>query len=110
MLVEVAKPVTLICCILSLLAVFHTAFLAPSGDMHQRIYDSLGRLALAASLCLISGLIFRRATHQPQSGRARLTATLPIQVFIWASGSMLLLFVVSWYLESHCIFYRDVRF
>ena len=32
MLVEVAKPVTLISCILSLFAVFHTAFLAPSSE------------------------------------------------------------------------------
>lgn len=110
MLVEVAKPVTFISCILSLFAVFHTAFLGPSSDMHQRIYDSLARLALAATICLISGLIFRKTTPQPHSGSTRLTATLPVQVFCWASGAMLILFVVSWYLESHCIFYRDVRF
>jgi hypothetical protein len=110
MLVEVAKPVTLIACILSLLAVFHTAFLAPFPDIDQRIYDTLARLALAATTCLISGLIFRQTTPQPHSGSTRLTATLPVQVFCWASGIMLILFVVSWYLESHCIFYRDVRF
>lgn len=34
-------PVTLIGCILSLCALFHTAFLLPSTDMNQRIYDSL---------------------------------------------------------------------
>ena len=38
MLVEVARPVTLISTILSLYALFHTAFLIPSGDLHQRIY------------------------------------------------------------------------
>ena len=109
MLVEVAKPVTLISCILSLLAVFHTGFLAPSSDMHQKIYDTLARLALAAAICLISGLIFRK-TQKPHSGTTRLVATLPLQVFCWAAGTMLILLVVSWYLESHCIFYRDVRF
>jgi hypothetical protein len=78
--------------------------------MHQRICDTLARLALAAAICLISGLIFRKATPGPHSGSTRLTATLPVLVFCWASGTMLILFVVSWYLESHCIFYRDVRF
>ncbi len=109
MLVEV-KPVTFISCILSLFVVFHTAFLAPFSDMHRRICDTLARLALAATICLISGLIFRKATQEPHSGQTRLAATLPVQVFCWASGGMLILLVVSWYLESHCIFYRDVRF
>jgi hypothetical protein len=110
MLVEVAKPVTLIFCILSLYALFHTAFLVPASDMHQRICDSLGILALAATISLIGGLIFRDAAHGAPAGWKRITATLPVQLFFWGSGAMLVLFIVSWYLESHCIFYRDVRF
>jgi hypothetical protein len=110
MLVELAKPVTLISCLLSLYAVFHTAFLIPSSEMHERICDSLGLLALAASISFISGFIFRDATPRKNDSSPRLTATLPVQTFLWASGTMLVLFVVSWYLESHCIFYRDVRF
>jgi hypothetical protein len=62
MLVELAKPVTLISCILSLYAVFHTAFLIPSSEMDERICDSLGLLALAALISFVSGLIFRYAT------------------------------------------------
>jgi hypothetical protein len=110
MLVEVAKPVTLIFCILSLFAVFNAAFLAPSSDLQQRIYDSLSMLALATLSCLVSGLIFREATRDSPSGSARLTATLPVQIFCWCAGIMFVLFVISWYLENHCIFYRDVRF
>jgi hypothetical protein len=110
MLIEVAKPVTLISCLLSLYAVFHTAFLVPSSEMDERICDSLGLLALAALISFISGLIFRYATPRENGSSARLTATLPVQTFLWASSTMLVLFVVSWYLESHCIFYRDVRF
>jgi hypothetical protein len=110
MLVEVAKPVTLIFCILSLFALFHTAFLIPASDLHQRIYDSLELLALAAAISLISGLIFREASRGPRSGSDRLTSTLPIQMFCWASSAMFVLFIVSWYLETYCIFYRDVRF
>jgi hypothetical protein len=41
MLLEAAKPVTFIFCILSLYAVFHSAFLVPASEMPQRIYGSL---------------------------------------------------------------------
>jgi hypothetical protein len=110
MFAEVAKPVTLIFCILSLYAVFSAAFLAVSVDMHGKICECLIRLALAAAISLISGLIFRDAVQEPHVGSARLTATLPIQLFCWASGVMLILFVISWYLERYCVFYRDTRF
>jgi hypothetical protein len=39
-----------------------------------------------------------------------LGGTLPMQIFFWATGIMVGLFVVSWYLETYVIFYRDVRF
>jgi len=109
MLVELAKPVTLFLCILSLYALFTTALLDP-GDLEQRIYDSLARLILAAGISLISGLIFCAALHQPARDRTRLTSTLPVQMFFWAAGIMLVLFILSWYLERHCIFYRDIHF
>jgi hypothetical protein len=107
---ELGKPVTFIFCILSLYALFMSAFLVPSSDMHQKICDSLSLLMLAAGMSLISGLIFVRATPEPHAGKVRLVTTLPVQLFVWASSIMLVLFIVSWYLESHCVFYRDVRF
>lgn len=110
MLFEVAKPVTLIFCILSLYSVFDVAFLVPSIDTRQRICDSLFLLALAAVTSLISGLIFRDSTHEPEAVSTRLAATLPMQMFGWAASIMLVLFLVSWYLETYCVFYRDVRY
>jgi hypothetical protein len=110
MFAEVAKPITLIFCILSLYSVFDAAFLAVSIDVHQKIYESLIRLALSAGISLMGGLIFRDATQEPHARGECLTATLPIQLFCWGSGVMLVLFVVSWYLESYCVFYRDTRF
>jgi hypothetical protein len=109
MLIEVGKPVTLILCILSLYALFHAAFLIPASDLDQRIYESLRFLALAASISVASALIFRRAAQASCPRRARLTAMLPAQMFFWASGVMLILFLLSLYLESYCVFYRDVR-
>jgi hypothetical protein len=111
MLVEVAKPVTLLIVfsILSLYAVFSTAFLVPSSDMHQRIFDSLSRLALAAVISLIGGLILREEPKKSPAERPRLTATLPVQIFCWAVSAMFVLFLVSCYGETYCVFYRDVR-
>jgi len=110
MLEEVARPISLISCILSLYAVFSAAFLTPASDMHQRICDALAMLALAAGISLIGGLVFRGETQEPDGRTVRLRATLPVQLFCWASAIMLVLFIVSWYLETYCVFYRDVRF
>src|ERR1700735_2159329 len=55
MLVEIAKPVTLVFCILSLYAVFDAAFLSLSIDLHEKIYESLLRIALAALISVMSG-------------------------------------------------------
>lgn len=107
MLLELAKPIALLLCLLSLYAVFHAAFLVPASDLHDRIFESLELLALAAGIALISGLIFCESAPVDS---ARLAASLPIQVFCWASCTMVLFFIACWYLESHCIFYRDVRF
>ncbi len=109
MLTEFAKPVTLIFCILSLYALFHAAFLNPASDLEQRVSESLRFLALAAFVSTASALVFRQAMQESRAHRAKLAATLPMQMFCWASGVMFVLFVVSLYLESHCIFYRDVR-
>jgi hypothetical protein len=112
MLLELARPVALLGSLFSLLAVFHSAFLAPATDFEERLYGSFGPLLLAAGIALISGLIFRAGTRS--SSNSSLTNTLlgtfPVQVFCWTTGIMLVLFVLSWYLETHCIFYKDVRF
>ena len=117
-LVEIAKPVTLLLCILSLYAVFHTAFLIPGRTVRERVWDSLDLLVLAAGISVVSGLIFLEGGRDGEqageqavpTGRAGLGGTLPMQIFVWATGIMVVLFVVSWYLETYVIFYRDVRF
>jgi len=106
MIHELAKPVALLLCMISLCAVFYTAFLVPAGDLEQRIWDSLVLLSLSAGICLSSGMIFREPAR---NGAEPLLRTLPVQVFCWALGLMVALFAASWYLETHCIFYKDVR-
>jgi len=109
MFIDFAKPVTFIFCILSLYALFHAAFLNPASDLEQRVYESLRFLALAACVSVASALVFLQATQESCARRARLAATLPMQMFCWASVIMFIFFVLSLYLESHCIFYKDVR-
>jgi len=105
---EIAKPITFVFCILSLYGLFYKAFLDPVNGLQERMYDSLALLALAAAISLASGLIFLETEAQVRN--TSLASTLPVQMFCWASSSMLILFLVSWFLESHCIFYRDIRF
>src|SRR5450631_1486936 len=106
MLLEVAKPIALVLCVFSLCTVFCHAFLVPATDLEQRIWDSVILLSLAAGICLTSGMIFREST---QTGTEPVIRTLPVQMFCWTVGVMLLFFLASWYLETHCIFYKDVR-
>lgn len=114
MVLELARPVALLCSILSLLGVFHAAFLEPTGDVEQRLVGSLGPLLLAAGIALMGGLIFqvgRRVDGRNHSEHvASLIETFPVRIFCWSATGMTGLFILSWYLETHCIFYRDIHF
>ena len=114
MLLELAKPATLISSILSLFAVFHAAFFLPASRIEDRIVESLIRLLLAALVALIGGLIFRLSagprTATPRHPSLLLTDTLPIQLFCWATGVIVVLFLLSWYVESSWVFYKTVHY
>lgn len=114
MVLELARPVALLCSILSLLGVFHSAFLEPAGDVEQRLVGLLGPLLLAASIALMSGLTFQARWRTGGSRRSEyvvpLIETFPVRIFCWSVTGMAVLFLLSWYLEAHCIFYRDIRF
>lgn len=106
MLLEAVKPIALALCLLSLCAVFYTAFLVPASGLEQRIWDCSVLLSLAAGVCLASGMIFREPMHD---GIEPVFRTLPVVVFCWGTCLMAVLFLASWYLETYCIFYKDVR-
>ena len=79
MLLELARPVTLLGSILSLLIVFHTAFFGSETDFRQRIYDSLGMLMMAAAFSALSGLTFRGAGGEPSSESVRASYRLRLR-------------------------------
>ena len=116
MLLDVAKPVALLLCVLSLCALFDAAFLVPGmpdllpglpgSALNSKILDFLPLFGLTTAISVVSGLLFREAEPEP---RPSLSATFPLQLFYWTTGIMVVLFTISWYLENHCIFYRAMN-
>jgi len=115
MLLDLAKPVALLLCVLSLCALFDAAFLAPGLDLlpglpgstlNSQILDFLPLFGLTTAISIVSGLLFREADPEP---RPSLSTTFPLQLFYWTTGIMVVLFTISWYLENHCIFYRAMN-
>jgi hypothetical protein len=92
----------------SLLAVFHAAFLGSETDFRQRLWKALGMLIVAAAISLASGLAFSQAA-QPDLGDLRVLETFPMRIFFWGTGLIATLFLLAWYLETHCIFYKDIH-
>jgi hypothetical protein len=100
-LLELAKFACLLLSILSLDAVFHTAFLEPGRNLPQCLQPSLRMLLLSAVVCLASGFVFR--TWEQKTGRrdASVAGSLPMLIFWWGGGAITLLFAVSWLLERY---------
>jgi hypothetical protein len=97
-MLELAKAATFFACLLSLYRVMLSAFFHPGLQMQDRLYLTLARLALAAAICLLSGLVFRLPTRTNPDAHLPLTSTLPMQLFFWTAPILTLLFLASWYL------------
>jgi hypothetical protein len=114
-LLEFAKLGALLLCMFSIYVVFRTLFLSiedshailqPPQIFTNRILDALLLIALSAAISLLGGIIFRESEPKPHSS---LAATLPLQIFSWATSIMLTLFVLAHFLETHYIFSPKVH-
>jgi hypothetical protein len=114
-LLEFAKLGALLLCMLSIYIVFRTLFLSiedphailqPPQIFTNRLLDALLLIALSAVISILGGIIFREAEPKPHPS---LTATLPLQIFSWATSIMLTLFVLARFLETHYIFTPKVH-
>ncbi len=100
---ELAKAVALILTIVSIYALLGSAFFAPGSPWDQRLLNSVETLAMTACICLASGILFS-VTEQSGPASARiLMRTLPVQLFFWSLGGMVLLFLLSRYLEVYYV-------
>ena len=119
MWLELARPVTLLASVLSLLVLTHTAFFGPEIEFQDRLYDTLCMFVIAAALAFLSGLTFREAPNQhPAHGLSYdrgqdpilgLYQTFPVRIFCWTTGILFVLFILAWYLHTHFIPYRDIH-
>jgi hypothetical protein len=114
-LLEFAKLGALLLCMLSLYIVFRTLFLSiedphtilqPPQIFTNRLLDALLLIGVSAAVSFLGGIIFRESEPQPHPS---LTATLPLQIFSWATSIMLTLFFLARFIETHYIFTPKVH-
>jgi len=101
---ELAKVAALILTILSIYALLVSAFFVPGSPWNQRLLTSVETLAMTGCVCFASGLLFRLTSQSAKSQQGPpVTRTLPVQLFFWAVGATVLMFLLSRYLEVYYI-------
>jgi hypothetical protein len=100
-LLELAKFASLLLSILSLDAVFHAAFLEPASHFEQRLVPGIEMMLLSAAVCLGSGYIFRAWDLKTGRRDATIAGSLPMLIFWWGSGIIILLFFLGWLLNRY---------
>jgi formate/nitrite transporter FocA (FNT family) len=100
---DIGKMLSFILSILSLYAVLESAFFIPGSDWQERLSVSLLRGAIAAGVCLGSGMLFVLSRERHARTEMPITSTLPMQMFFWAMAGVVILSTVSWYLEVYYV-------
>lgn len=100
MLLDLSRAVSFLLSILSLCWVTMSAFFVPGSRWEERLTLSLLRLALAACVCLFSGLLFSWPSRT-QRRHPSVVSTLPVQLFFWTLVAVAVLFIGSWYLATY---------
>lgn len=98
MFLEFGKAISFLLCILSLYRAAIGAFFVPGALWEERLYIALVKLALAACMCGLSGLLFTWPVRTNPGRGQPFTATLPMRMFFWSSACIAILFFSSWYL------------
>lgn len=99
-MLELGKAGCFFLCIVSLYEAAIHAFFVPGARWEERMLFAAIRLAFAAYICVMSGLIFTLPLRgNPDRGRPLVT-TLPVQLFFWSAACIAVLFFSSWYLAD----------
>lgn len=100
MLLELCKAASFFVSILALYQASIYAFFVPGAGWRERLLLAFLRLAFAAWVCLVSGLVFTFPLRtNPERGR-KLSSTLPVRLFMWGGACIVALFFCSWYLTD----------
>lgn len=101
MLLELARPLSFFLSILSLYPVMLSAFFELGTRWEERLEMALVRVGVAACVCFGSGMLY---AWRPGAGAGEpLLSTLPVRLFFWAMGGTVVLFVVSWWLDTYYV-------
>ncbi len=104
MLLELGKAVSFFVSLLSLYPAIYSAFFVPGSRWEDRLDLALERVLLSGCVCFASGLLFSwRQSETARTHGPRLLSTLPVRLFFCALAGMILLFVVSWYLDTYYV-------
>jgi cation transport ATPase len=100
MFLDLTKALSFFACIV---VVYHAAIntlFVPGAKWEERLALALLKLALAACVSFLSGMVFTFPTRtNPDRGLA-LTATLPVRFFFWSASCIVVLFLSSWYFSD----------
>jgi hypothetical protein len=97
---ELAKVAALILTIISIYALLGSALFVPGSPWQQRLLTSIETLAMTGCVCFASGMLFRLTTPSvADQEEPPMTRTLPVQLFFWSLGGVVLMFLLSRYLE-----------
>jgi hypothetical protein len=99
-MLELAKAVSFLICILSLYWAAISAFFVPGAQWEERLWIAAFKLLATAAICFYSGMLFSWPSRSNPTAFQRLTATLPVRLFFWAVGGIAVLFTLSWYLAD----------
>jgi hypothetical protein len=103
MLLELARPLSFLLSILSLCPVMFNAFFVPGTRWEERLEMALLRVVVAACVCFASGLLYAWPSHGAPEPPEPLLSTLPVRLFLWALAGMVVLFALSWYLDTYFV-------
>ncbi|HEY1903479.1 MAG TPA: hypothetical protein VGG56_13670 [Terracidiphilus sp.] len=107
MLLELLRPLSFFVSMLSLYPIMLKAFFVPGTRWEERLVMALLRMVFAACICFASGILYARSAPGVSHGRSgsgeALLSTLPVRLFLCATGGMTLLFALSWWLEAYYV-------
>ncbi len=101
MFLDLTRALSFFVCLVSLYWVTISAFFVPGTSLQERLITALLRLAFAACISFLSGLLFSWPSRTPRQSHQPLLSTLPVQLFFWALAGIAILFLTSWYLATY---------
>ncbi len=99
-MLELAKAVSFLICILSLYWAAISAFFVPGSQWEERLWIAGFKLLAAGAICFYSGMVFSWPSRTNPNAFQRLTSTMPVRLFFWAFACITVLFALSWYLAE----------